>query len=68
MATKKTVTEEPKRYVVFDEEGDEIFNGTLKSITSDMQDMDEEELVGWTIAEVGPKKKFTLTPATIKFG
>ena len=65
MATKKLTTE-PKVYVAFDEDGYPIFTDTLKEITSNMGDMDEDELKGWTIAEVGPKKKFTLTPATLK--
>ena len=70
MATKKaTATDTKKVYVVFDGDGDHVVTGTLKEITSDLSDSwEDDELEEFTIAEVGPRKKFTLTPATIKVG
>lgn len=69
MATKKaTAVDTKKVYVVFDEDGDNVITGTLKEITSSLMGEDEDDLEGWTIAEVGPKKKFTITPATLKVG
>jgi hypothetical protein len=67
MATKKTVE---KLYVLLDSDGDLVSMDTLEEITYEIDILyqDDVDLSEYTICELGPKKKVTFIPSSIKIG
>ena len=67
MATKKTVE---KLYVLLDSDGDLIDMDTLDELKGimEMHHRDGEDTSGYSVCEVGPKKKITFVPSTVKIG
>jgi hypothetical protein len=68
MATKKTTE---KLYVLLDGDNDPVEVGTLdemKDIVNAICDDGYDDLSVYSICELGPKKKITFIPSSIKIG